>query len=43
MGSGTTAVACIRNNRKWIGCENNETYFTIANQRIGEAMENKGE
>lgn len=43
MGSGTTAVACIYNNRKWIGCENNETYFNIANQRIGEAMENKGE
>lgn len=34
MGSGTTGVACCRNNRKFIGCEINETYYQIASTRI---------
>jgi site-specific DNA-methyltransferase (adenine-specific) len=33
-GSGTTAVACIKNNRKFIGCELNNEYFDIACKRI---------
>lgn len=34
MGSGTTAVACKELNRNFIGCEIDETYFNIAQQRI---------
>jgi len=33
-GSGTTAVACIKNNRKFIGCELNNEYFDMACKRI---------
>lgn len=34
MGSGTTAIACIREKRHFIGFELNEEYFTKANERI---------
>lgn len=37
MGSGTTAIACIKENRNFIGFELNEEYFGIAEQRIEEA------
>lgn len=37
MGSGTTAVACMRNNRHYIGFELNEKYAEIAERRIEEA------
>ena len=34
MGSGTTGVACVRTRRKFIGIENDEKYFEIAERRI---------
>ena len=34
IGSGTTAIACERLNRKWIGIEISEEYCEIAKQRI---------
>jgi len=34
MGSGTTGVACMNTNRKFIGIEKDETYFKIAQDRI---------
>jgi len=34
LGSGTTAVACEKLNRRWIGIEINEKYCEIAKQRI---------
>jgi len=34
MGSGSTGVACINTNRKFIGIEKDENYFEIANNRI---------
>jgi len=34
IGSGTTAVACERLNRRWIGIELNEEYCEIAKRRI---------
>ena len=34
LGSGTTAVACEKLNRKWIGIEINKGYAEIAKQRI---------
>jgi len=34
LGSGTTAVACERLNRRWIGIEIEEKYCAIAKQRI---------
>ena len=34
MGSGTTAIASIIENRNYIGFESNEEYFNMANERI---------
>jgi site-specific DNA-methyltransferase (adenine-specific) len=34
IGSGTTAVACIKENRHYIGFESNKDYFDIATKRI---------
>jgi len=34
IGSGTTAVACILNNRKWIGFETEPKYIELANKRL---------
>ncbi len=34
IGSGTTAIACINTNRRWIGIEKDENYCKIANERI---------
>lgn len=36
MGSGTTGIACVNTNRKFIGIEKDEKYFEIAKRRIGE-------
>jgi len=36
MGSGTTGVACIKTNRKFIGIERDENYFNLASKRINE-------
>ena len=38
MGSGTTGVACVNTNRRFIGMELDEKYFNIARQRIEEAI-----
>lgn len=38
MGSGTTGVACLNLNRKFIGIEMDENYFNIATQRIVGSM-----
>ena len=37
MGSGTTALACIKTNRNFLGIEMNEEYVDMANERINEA------
>lgn len=34
MGSGSTGVACIESNRKFIGCEIDLDFYTIAEDRI---------
>lgn len=39
MGSGTTAVACIRTDRNYIGFELDERYHAIAMQRIADAVD----
>lgn len=38
MGSGSTGVACLNTNRKFIGIELDEGYFNIAQNRIEEAV-----
>ena len=38
MGSGSTGVACINTNRRFIGIEMNDNYFEIACNRINEAL-----
>jgi DNA modification methylase len=38
MGSGTTGVACANLGRRFIGIENNPTYFDIACERIRQAQ-----
>lgn len=40
MGSGSTGVACINTNRKFIGCELDENYFKIAEQRLKNTIKN---
>jgi DNA modification methylase len=41
MGSGTTGVACVRTNRRFLGIELDSTYFHIAVKRISEAIEER--
>jgi DNA modification methylase len=36
MGSGTTAVACKKNNINWIGSELNPTHYENAIKRIND-------
>ena len=43
MGSGSTGVACVNTNRKFIGIELDEKYFEIAKNRLKEAVEKKEE
>ena len=38
MGSGSTCVACINTNRKYIGIEKDEKYFEVATNRIKECI-----
>ena len=38
MGSGSTGVAALNTNRKFIGIELDENYFNIAKQRIEEVI-----
>ena len=38
MGSGTTGVACMKMNRKFIGVEMDPKYFDIACERIENAQ-----
>ena len=40
MGSGSTGVACVNTNRKFIGIELDKNYCDIANKRIEEAKTN---
>lgn len=42
MGSGSTGVACVNTNRKFIGIELDDTYFEIAKNRIEETLKNQG-
>ena len=38
MGSGSTGVACVNTNRKFIGIELDEKYYHISKKRIEEAL-----
>ena len=40
MGSGSTGVACVNTNRKFIGIELDEDYYNIAKTRISEHIDN---
>lgn len=42
MGSGSTGIVTLQNNRDFIGIELDENYFNIAKERINN-LENKGE
>lgn len=39
MGSGSTGVACLNTNRRFIGIELDENYFNIAKERIENSIE----
>lgn len=41
MGSGTTAIACIKTNRDFIGFELNKEFYDRANKRIEQAIAEK--
>ena len=43
MGSGTTAIAAIKNNRNFVGYEINEEYINLANNRIEKLKEKNSE
>ena len=43
MGSGSTGVACLNTNRKFIGVEMNEGYFNIASERMEKVLIDNGE
>lgn len=43
MGSGSTGVACVNTNRKFIGIEQDDKYFAIAQKRIADALNTLGE
>jgi len=38
MGSGTTAIACLKTGRKFIGCEISKKYCDLANKRINDFL-----
>lgn len=38
IGSGTTAIAALRSNRRFIGYETNDAYLRLAMERIGNVM-----
>ena len=40
MGSGSTGVACVNTNRKFIGIEKDGKYFDLAYNRINEYTKN---
>ena len=39
MGSGSTGVACVHTGRRFVGMEQDEQYFAVAERRIAEAAE----
>jgi len=41
MGSGTTAIACMNTNRKFIGIELDEKYYEVAKKRVEEKRKEK--
>ena len=41
MGSGSTGVACVNTNRKFIGIELDEKYYDISCKRITDAINEK--
>lgn len=43
MGSGSTGVACVNTNRKFIGIELDPDYFKIAEERINQAVKDNGQ
>ena len=38
IGNGSTCVACINTNRKYIGIEKDKHYFEVATNRIKECI-----
>lgn len=38
MGSGSTGVAAVQTNRKFVGCEIEQKYFSLAESRINQAV-----
>ncbi|MBR2132332.1 MAG: site-specific DNA-methyltransferase, partial [Oscillospiraceae bacterium] len=38
MGSGSTGVACLNTDRRFIGIERDDAYFRIAKERIEGAL-----
>jgi site-specific DNA-methyltransferase (adenine-specific) len=43
LGSGTTGVACVNLNRRFIGIEKDATYYELAKNRIAESVQKRKE
>ena len=41
IGSGSTAIACLETNRKYIGFENNKEYYNLCQDKINTYLNNK--
>ena len=41
MGSGSTGVAAVNTNRRFIGIEKDDNYFEIAEKRISDAIKER--
>ncbi len=41
MGSGSTGIVCLKNNRNFFGVEIDETYFDIAKKRLSKEQNNE--
>lgn len=39
MGSGSTGIACLNLNRRFIGIEQDEKYFDIASDRLNKTLQ----
>lgn len=43
MGSGSTGIACINTNRRFIGIEKDDNYFNVASERINKHLRQREE
>jgi hypothetical protein len=43
VGGGTTAIACLNTNRRFEGCEINQTYFELVTRMVEQSLEERNQ